>query len=89
MGDINVFTGPMKCGKTQKMLNELERQAIIGKDIKIFKPAIDKRFGNNTIQTRSGKKIDAININSKVIRIMMFILVIQNIFLFVENVIIN
>lgn len=64
MGDINVFTGPMKCGKTQKMLNELERQAIIGKDIKIFKPAIDKRFGNNTIQTRSGKKIDAININS-------------------------
>ena len=64
MGDINVFTGPMKCGKTQKMLNELERQSIAGKDIKIFKPTIDKRFGENTVQTRSGKKIDAININS-------------------------
>lgn len=64
MGDINVFTGPMKCGKTQKMLNELDRQLIAGKDIKVFKPTIDTRFGTNTIQTRSGKKIDAINIDS-------------------------
>lgn len=64
MGDINVYTGPMKCGKTQKMLNELERQSIAGKNIKIFKPAIDKRFGEKTVQTRSGQKIDAININS-------------------------
>ena len=64
MGDINVFTGPMKCGKTQKMLNELDRQLIAGKNIKIFKPSIDKRFGDNVIQTRSGKKVDAININS-------------------------
>ena len=64
MGDINVFTGPMKCGKTQKILNELDRQLIAGKNIKAFKPCIDNRFGDNTIQTRSGKKIDAININS-------------------------
>ena len=64
MGDINVFTGPMKCGKTQKILNELDRQLIAGKNIKVFKPSIDNRFGNNIIQTRSGKKVDAININS-------------------------
>ena len=64
MGDINVFTGPMKCGKTQKMLNELDRQLIAGKDIKVFKPSIDNRFGDNIVQTRSGKKIDAININN-------------------------
>lgn len=64
MGDINVFTGPMKCGKTQKMLNELDRQLIAGKDIKVFKPSIDNRFGDNIVQTRSGKKVDAININS-------------------------
>ena len=23
MGDINVYTGPMKCGKTQKILDDL------------------------------------------------------------------
>ena len=64
MGDINVYTGPMKCGKTQKILNELDRQLIAGKDIKVFKPYIDNRFGDNIVQTRSGKKIDAININN-------------------------
>lgn len=64
MGDINVFTGPMKCGKTQKMLNEMDRQIIAGKDIKIFKPFIDNRAGNNVIKTRAGKKVDAINISS-------------------------
>ena len=51
-------------GKHGKMLNELERQAITGKNIKIFKPSIDTRFGNNIIKTRSGKNIEAININS-------------------------
>ena len=50
--------------KLGKMLNELERQSITGKILKIFKPTIDNRFGNNIVQTRSGKKIDAININS-------------------------
>lgn len=25
MGDINVFTGPMKCGKTQKILDEARK----------------------------------------------------------------
>ena len=64
MGDINVFTGPMKCGKTQKILNELDRQLIAGKDIKVFKPSIDNRFGNNIVKTRSGNKVEAININS-------------------------
>ena len=64
MGDINVFTGPMKCGKTQKMLNELDRQSITGKEIKIFKPTIDNRFGDNIVQTRLGKMTKAINIDS-------------------------
>ena len=57
MGDINVFTGPMKCGKTQKILNELDRQIITGKEIKVFKSSIDNRFGKNIVQTRSGKKL--------------------------------
>ena len=64
MGDINVYTGPMKCGKTQKMLNELDRQLIAGKDIKVFKPTIDTRFWDNQVATRSGNKINAINIDS-------------------------
>lgn len=62
MGYINVYTGPMKCGKSQKIFNELKRQLIAGKDIKIFKPLLDNRAGDNIISTRSGNSIQAINI---------------------------
>lgn len=64
MGDINVYTGPMKCGKTQSIINEYTRQSLMGKDIKIFKPALDTRFGEAQIKTRAGKQVNAININN-------------------------
>lgn len=64
MGDINVFTGPMKCGKTQKILDEAKRQTIAGKNIKVFKPIIDDRFSEKEIISRNGYKLDAIGINN-------------------------
>jgi len=64
MGDINVFTGPIKCGKSKKIFDELDRQLIAGKTVQMFKPAIDNRFGCSVIASRSGKKIDAINIKN-------------------------
>lgn len=63
MGDINVFVGPMKSGKSQRMFNELHRQEIAGKEILIFKPQLDNRAGDHYISTRAGEKIKAININ--------------------------
>lgn len=62
MGFINVYTGPMKCGKSQKIFNELKRQLIAGKNIKVFKPLLDNRSGNDIIATRSGNSLKAINI---------------------------
>ena len=64
MGYINVYTGPMKCGKSQKIFNELKRQLIAGKNIKVFKPLIDDRAGSNVIATRAGNSIHAINIKN-------------------------
>ncbi len=64
MGYINVYTGPMKCGKSQKIFNELKRQLIAGKDIKVFKPLLDDRSGNDVISTRAGNTIKAINIQN-------------------------
>lgn len=64
MGDINVFTGPMKCGKTQKILDEAQRQQIAGKNIKVFKPILDDRFSNKEVVSRKGYKLDAIGINN-------------------------
>lgn len=64
MGDINVYTGPMKCGKTQKILDEAKRQQIAGKNVKIFKPTIDDRFSEQSVISRNGYKQGAINIDS-------------------------
>lgn len=62
MGYINVYTGPMKCGKSQRIFNELKRQLIAGKNIKVFKPLLDDRSGSDVISTRAGNSIEAINI---------------------------
>ena len=64
MGDINVYTGPMKCGKTQKILDEARRQEIAGKNIKVFKPKIDDRFSGEQLISRNGNKASAIEIES-------------------------
>ena len=62
MGDINVYSGPMKCGKSMKILNEFDRQLIAGKNAMIFKPKLDNRIGENIVSTRDGKKVVAENI---------------------------
>ena len=63
MGDINVYTGPMKCGKSQQILNEYKKQLIAGKKVRMFKPTIDTRAGKDVVASRNGIDIPAININ--------------------------
>ena len=62
MGNINVFSGPMKCGKSQRLINEAARKMIAGKNIKVFKPKMDDRFSETEIMDRNGNKVNAINI---------------------------
>ena len=64
MGNINVYTGPMKSGKSQKIFDELKRQLIAGRDLKVFKPTLDDRSGTDVISTRSGNSIQAICIDN-------------------------
>ncbi len=63
MGDINVYTGPVKCGKSNKIIDEAKRQLIAGKQIKIFKPQIDTRYAEDYIVDRNGNKLSSVNIN--------------------------
>lgn len=63
MGDINVYSGPMKCGKSQKIMDEARRQMIAGKKIQFFKPTLDTRFGNDCIKDRNGNTTYANNIS--------------------------
>lgn len=64
MRDINVYTGPMKCGKSNKIIEEAKRQLIAGKQIKIFKPKIDTRYAEDYIMDRNGNKLESVNINN-------------------------
>ncbi len=64
MTNINVYTGPMKCGKSQKIFNEMNRKQIAGKEVLLFKPSIDDRKGNDIVFSRNGEKRIAININN-------------------------
>ncbi len=64
MGEINVYSGPMKSGKTQQILNEYKRQLIAGKNVKMFKPSIDTRAGRDVVASRYGIDIPATVINN-------------------------
>lgn len=65
MGLINVFTGPMKSGKTSRLiaiyedLNETTRYKCM-----MFKPLIDNRFSNTEVVSRDGERIVCVNIDS-------------------------
>jgi len=64
MGNINVFYGPMKSGKTQKILSEYQYHTQLGKNVKLFKPTIDVRFDESKVVSRTGNSADAINIDT-------------------------
>lgn len=63
MNNINVFTGPMKSGKSGTIIKTANNLIEQGENVKVFKPTIDDRFGMGFVQDRNGNKIDAININ--------------------------
>lgn len=64
MGNINVFSGPMKCGKSSTLIKEANFQIEHGKDVKFFKPLMDDRFSKDNIVDRNGNKFPAINIEN-------------------------
>lgn len=63
MKNINVFTGPMKSGKSSTIIKTANSLINQGENVKIFKPCIDDRFDTDYIHDRNGNKISAININ--------------------------
>jgi thymidine kinase len=63
MNNINVFTGPMKSGKSSTIIRTANDLINNGEDVKVFKPSMDDRFSTDFVQDRNGNKINAININ--------------------------
>jgi len=62
---INVFTGPMKSGKTTKLINKyIDLSENTKYKCMMFKPLIDNRFSETEVVSREGNKIMSININT-------------------------
>jgi thymidine kinase len=53
MSRLEVITGPMFSGKTEELIRRLHRAQIAGRDIKLFKPQIDDRYGYD-VTTHNG-----------------------------------
>lgn len=65
MSKLEIYTGPMKGGKTTALLNKYDELSThTTKRLKIFKPIIDTRFSETMVTSRDGKQLLCTNINS-------------------------
>ena len=51
MGKIEVFIGPMFAGKTTSLIRRVKELKAEGKKVKVFKPSVDNRYGEDVICT--------------------------------------
>ena len=56
-GWIEVVCGSMFSGKTEELIRRLRRAQIAKQKVEIFKPAMDKRFGERNITSHSKQQV--------------------------------
>ena len=66
MNNINVFTGPMKSGKSSTIIREAKSLINAGEKVQVFKPIIDDRFSIDEVKDRNGNSIQAIKDKKKI-----------------------
>lgn len=64
MGKIEVFLGPMFAGKTTSLIKRAKELESQGKKVKVFKPAVDSRYGENVICTHDKVSLKSFNVKS-------------------------
>ena len=60
--EFRMYVGPMFGGKTTRMLSQVERYSYMGESALLFKPKLDERYGESSISTHAGKKMEAIRV---------------------------
>ena len=62
-GWIEVIAGPMYSGKSEELIRRIRRVKIAKKNVRVFKPLIDNRYGSGDVVSHSGDSIEAISID--------------------------
>ncbi len=62
-GWIEVITGPMYCGKSEELIRRIKRIKIAKQQVKVFKPALDDRYGRKNVVSHSGHSIQAVPVD--------------------------
>ena len=63
-GRIEIITGCMFAGKSTELLNRVEK---LNQKVLLVKPKLDSRYNESTINTHSGKKLNALNATPKIV----------------------
>lgn len=58
-GRLEVICGSMFCGKTEELIRRVRRAVIARQKVQVFKPAIDNRYGVDTINSHDGQNVEA------------------------------
>ncbi|MFB6125288.1 MAG: thymidine kinase [Halanaeroarchaeum sp.] len=64
-GWVEVITGSMFSGKTEELLRRLRRAEIAGQSVAAFTPAIDDRYGEETLGSHAGRGWDAVVVDNE------------------------
>ncbi|MCK6578057.1 MAG: thymidine kinase [Anaerolineae bacterium] len=64
VGQIEVICGSMFCGKTEELIRRVRRAIIAKQTVQVFKPALDDRYGVQTINSHTGQQHHAIALDS-------------------------
>ena len=59
MSRLEVITGPMFSVKSEELLRRLRREMVAGKTVRLIKPMLDTRYGENFVSSHNGTKLPA------------------------------
>jgi thymidine kinase len=62
-GSIEVVCGSMFSGKTEELIRRLRRAVIARQKVQVFKPGIDKRYGEEKVTSHAGMDFEAIPVS--------------------------
>lgn len=61
-GWIEVITGPMFAGKTEELIRRIRRLQFAKRNIVVFKPSIDNRYGQDEVVSHNDSRTQSISI---------------------------